>query len=329
MIDPQKAYTYFARNFAMRKTSQNWYAFENPFDLDANGKKKMAVHFGREWVKCWRTEWSGSIVDFVMEYENVRYMTAKDLINGMQSANIDLNFIAEIDKGRKEISNVKMPKGYTPILYGEGALGKRARKYLTSRGFDLELMDDMGIGYCNEVDEEDEDMNYFGYIIIPFKRKGKLEYYIGRDFIGNYLRYKNPKKSDIGTGKGEIIFNEDCLQYYKRNFVLEGWTDAVTIGKQAVATLGWNISAIQRGRLINSECDELVFIPDKGKYRDGVKQAMVYIDHKPVVKVVNLENLNVGGDDANSIGRKAVMEEYRNTTQLTKQLGMKILLGCA
>ena len=116
----------------------------------------------------------------------------------------------------KQVVDVEMPKGYTPILEGEGILGKRARSYLTERGFDLTVLDRAGIGYCNEhglVDKENDiDEDFFGYIIVPFKRNGLLVYYIGRDYIGNFLRYKNPAVEKFNVGKGDLLFNEDALE---------------------------------------------------------------------------------------------------------------------
>src|SRR5690606_17137401 len=96
MVDPKKAFTYFKNNFFLKKTSQNWYAFDNPFDLDGMGKRKMAVHFGYMHVKCWRTGWSGSILDFVMEYESISYYEAKMLIHSQRSAIVDAELIEQL-----------------------------------------------------------------------------------------------------------------------------------------------------------------------------------------------------------------------------------------
>lgn len=76
MIDPRKAYTYFTNHFVIKKTSQNWYSFECPFCIDADGKRKMAVQFEYEMCKCWVCGWKGYIVDFVMQYQNLSYFDA-------------------------------------------------------------------------------------------------------------------------------------------------------------------------------------------------------------------------------------------------------------
>ena len=117
MLHPFKCYTYFSDKFTLKKSTNGWYAFENPFDLDSKGKKKMAVNFGHQWVKCWKTEWSGSIADFIMEYEECDYFSAKRIVSKYQPGSIDLLSINSVDAGVLA-TNIKMPYGYTPIMYG-------------------------------------------------------------------------------------------------------------------------------------------------------------------------------------------------------------------
>lgn len=325
MLNPRKLYTYFSDKFVLKKSTNGWFAFENPFDLDSKGKKKMAINFGYQWVKCWKTDWSGTATDFIMEYEEVDYFGAKGIIDRYQPGSIDILSINSVATSTLS-TDIKMPFGYTPIMYGEGVLGKRARNYLEGRNFSLEVLDRMGIGYCNKP-HDDEDQNYFGYIIIPFKVRGQLQYYIGRDYIDNFLRYKNPPKGVFGIGKADIVFNEDALSIYRRVFVLEGWTDALTIGKEAIATLGWSVSQVQKSKLISSNCDEIVFIPDVGKYKEAMKLASQFIDIKDKVKVLNVDELSPFGDDANEIGKEKIMDLYERTPYLSYSQAFSIMMS--
>ena len=189
-----KAHTYFSNNFVMSQSTKGWWMFSCPFCNELSDRKKCAVKFTWNLTKCWVCEWRGSIIDFVMEYENVDYTEAKSLVNNCKPSGIDLEVLEQFNRGN--VVDVELPKGYTSILEGTGILGIRARNYLKSRGFDLELLDRLGVGYCNEHGEVDKELgideDYFGYIIIPFKRRGLLSYFIARDFIGNFLRCKNP-----------------------------------------------------------------------------------------------------------------------------------------
>ena len=187
------------------------------------------------------------------------------------------------------------------------------------------MLDRLGIGYSAESGPTPEE-DYFGYIIIPFKKRGQLQYFIGRDFTGNYLRYKNPPESLFGVGKRDILFNEDATELYRTNFVLEGWSDAVTIGKEAVATLGWSVSAIQKSKLLKSSAKRMVFVPDKGFMSQAVKLAMDFLDEKEVY-VVDIEPYCEGEKkDVNGIGREVFTEAYAQTPRLTEDMAMDILM---
>lgn len=88
-VNKRKAFRWFRRYFDMRKTSQNWWAFDNPFDLSGIGKRKMAVHFEYEYVKCWRTGYSERLLTFVSHYLNVSIKQAYDIIKDEDEAVIE------------------------------------------------------------------------------------------------------------------------------------------------------------------------------------------------------------------------------------------------
>ena len=83
-------------------------------------------------------------------------------------------------------------------------------------------------------------------------------YYIGRDYFGNFLRYKNPSKELVGAGKGDLLSNEDALNIYDTCYLMEGWSDAVTMGRAGVPSQGWSLSAIQKKVILTSTCEEFV-----------------------------------------------------------------------
>lgn len=327
-FDKRKLFTFFKNRYILRKPSNGWYPFDCPFCVDGDGKAKHAVNFEYEFTKCWVCGFNGRVIDFVMQSEHVEYHQAKGMLNDQEEAKIDLDILEGLIVNDKEALDVVLPHGYMSLMEGSGVLGQRARNYLTGRGFDINVLDSMGFGYCNKKHENDDD-NYFGYIIVPFKKRGKLQYFLGRDFVGNFRRYKNPKNETFGIGKSELLFNEDALELYKRVFVLEGWSDAMTIGKEATATLGWSLSSIQKSKYMKSRADELCFVADKGFYKKAVQVAMDYLDVKKIVRVVSLENEPGGEDenkDVNAIGIERFWEIYKQTEPLTYEAALKIIL---
>lgn len=329
-IDPRKAFTYFNSRFRLKKSTNGWYAFKCPFCNELENRQKMAVQLNYGVCKCWVCEYQNSIIDFIIDYEGVKYGQAKLLLNEAKPS--DVTFDELEGSAVRQLSTVKMPYGYKGILEESSTLAVRARNYLEKRGFDLKELDRLGVGFCNEIAKEGmaEEDDYFGYIIIPFKSKGKLVYYIGRDYIGNFLRYKNPAKEKLGVGKSELLFNEDALHIYGEVFITEGWADAFTMGRKGIATLGWSLSKSQKNKILNSPVDRLIFIPDAGGesgrsfYERAVEVAMEFIDHKEI-KVIDLNGLE--GKDVNEIGKEVVDSLIEKTEVLTVERATEILLG--
>lgn len=312
MIDPDKLYSYFDKHHGPVYPSTNgWYNCTCPFC----GKPKFAFMPEAKVGKCWTGCFKGFVVDVIMQYHQLDYFNSLELIESMD---VNIFQISRRVPRRINRSEVILPNGYVPILQGATVLGVRARNYLVSRGFDLNYMDRLGVGYCIEEADIKED-NFFGYIIIPFNKKGILSYYIGRDFIGNFLRYKNPAKEKFGVGKEEVFFNEEALYLQDTVYVTEGWSCAATIGSRGVSIQGSSPGDIQLNIMIKSQVKEFVLIPDAGYYKKGLEAAMVLLPYKKV-KVLNLIDLfNAGfGKDVNEIGWDKVSQLADTSSWMSK-----------
>jgi hypothetical protein len=299
LIDPKKLFTYFNENYPLVKSSNGWWMMRCPCCNELSYRKKMTVNFNYDWVKCWVCGYGSSAVQFVAEQEGIRYSQARQLIKQAKPSKIDLEWTTEQPL---LTSSIKLPYAFKSISEGEGILGKRARKYLTDRGFNIKELDRLD----------------FGYIIIPCRMQGKLVYYIGRDYIGNFLRYKNPAKSDVGIGKADLIFNGDALNMYDEAWVSEGWSDAMTIGARGTATFGWSLSKTQFNLILKSSCSTIVLTPDSGVDGQGVSfydKALLLASK--IVRFKKVKVLDMGifgaGADVNSVGKKDTLELYNKT----------------
>lgn len=327
---PEQVYTYLKNNFKIKKATNGWWSLNCPFCDDGKDNMKLAVHLDFQYVKCWVCDYRNRFLDFVMDMEACSYFEAKQKVRSCEVSAVSFDKIKDAASSVREVSGLTLPTGYNSILDGDGSLGDRARTYLKKRGFSLKELDRMGVGYCNEINDN-EDESYFGYIIIPFKTDGRLVYYIGRDYIGNFLRYKNPSKEVVGVGKGDMFFNEDALNIYGRVFMLEGWSDAMTMGRDAVSTQGWSLSKRQKFKILYSPTEELVLVPDAGEdgagvsfYKKAVKAAIGFMDYKKV-KVLDLNGLDDEKKDANALGKEAVMSVLTSTDFLDFGKAIKIL----
>ena len=103
------------------------------------------------------------------------------------------------------------------------------------------------------------------------------------------------------------------------------------MGRQGVATLGWNLSSYQMQKIMFSEAKDIIFLHDRGFRKETVKAALKFIGHKNVY-VPDLEPLMGDGlKDTNDIARtiegKIMFKEYinNNKVKLTRGSAIKIL----
>ena len=311
---------YFQYHHGIRKHSNHWYAFECTFCND--GKKKMAVNPHYENVKCFKCGYSDNVTNYVMGDQGLSYGQAKRYVLNLDIDHIKLSMLDNTNGSTHKVTLIDLPKGFIPLNQGDGVLSDRARKYITDRGLNLSLLTKMGVGYVKTSNEDDPDEDYFGRIIIPFKRRGRLIYYVGRDFLGTqYLRYKNPKESVVGIGKSQLLYNEDALFQYDDVWLFEGWSDALTVGQNATASLGWKLSPTQIHKLRGGNYKNLIYVPDAGKlpngslvYHQAINQAAQLIDYKRI-KILDLNPFGKNMD-ANKLGLSKLLSVEQKTPYL-------------
>jgi hypothetical protein len=305
-IDREKVYTYFEKyHGSVQKSTNDWYSTDCPI---CGGKGKFALNFNYLTGKCWKGCFNGFLLDAVRIFHNISYFEARELIDSMD---VTLRLPAAINRATKN-SKIALPYGYHSILEGTGSLAVRAREYLENRGFDLNKMDRLGVGYV-DVQNPDLAQDYFGRIIIPLKRDGSLMYFLGMTFIDDPLRYKNPSKELCGVGKSELFFGEENLYLYKDIFLTEGWACSSTMGN-GISMQGSVASVIQRNIIIKSPIESVYITTDAGFYKNGLMIAQHILPHKKV-KVLNLDwfQENGIGKDPNAVGKENILNLERDT----------------
>lgn len=313
MIKASKILAYFEDRFELSDSTKGWKIFDCPDCDNGRHKQKCAIHPTYQIVKCWECGVYEFATSYIKQYEDINIKSVYSLLKDYRQSK---NKIVTQDIITEVKTSITLPKGFKGILEGDTITGKRARKYLTDRKLSLKRLDKIGVGYCDAGD-------WLGYIIIPFISKGVLQYYIGRDFIGNWLRYKNPDTADFNVGKADLLFNEDALYLYDEVAIFEGWTDAITWGKNSTAKQGWKLSEIQKGKIIKSPVKILVFFPDLGVdgkgvsfYEHQLKEALELVDHK-FIKIVDLSRFEELGKDVNEIRKTNAMKCYNQTKILS------------
>jgi len=247
----------FFSQFDIRFSDTGFHRFKNPFDVSKN--KNMVVNFDQDFVQDWKTGYKKSIAGFISDFLGIGYIDATELVGV-----IDRPLQLKIPK--ETLSGVSLPPSVS--LFNDCIMADRARAYLKERKLDLGILDDKG--WCVGMEGV-----WLGRIIIPFKIKGQLKYYIGRNFIGSEPKYQNPLSSDVGVGKSELFYNQDALVTKPEGCLVEGAIDAETIGDSAIASLGWKLSKAQISLIVNSRWKSLHIVPDKG-FHDKAKATALY-----------------------------------------------------
>lgn len=280
------------------------------------GKRKFAFNPTYLTGKCWTGCFNGFLVDAVRIFHQISYFEAHELIDSMPESL--LHIPASVNRAAKN-ARISLPRGFHSILDGAGTLAQRARDYLEGRNFDLNLMDRLGVGYV-DVQDTNPLLDYFGRVIIPLKRDGSLAYFLGRTFIDDYLRYKNPSKELSGVGKSELFFGEENLYTQKSVFLTEGWACSATM-RNGISMQGSVASLIQRNIILKAPVEQINITVDAGFYQNGLAIARHLLPFKKV-KVLNLDwfEQNKIGKDPNAIGRENVLSLEAETPYMDQRL---------
>ena len=137
-------------------------------------------------------------------------------------------------------------------------------------------------------------MKWAGRVIIPYIFREKIIYWQARALDESITpRYKNPT-----IEKENIFFNMDELYRYTDDplFVCEGPTDALSIGKNAVALLGSTLSEFRERELKKvASRRKIIFVIDKNL--NGLKLGTKVLKHEDLEWYVTCFPDNV--DDSN------------------------------
>lgn len=151
-----------------------------------------------------------------------------------------------------------LPDGSVKITTDDSPWCEVAREYLNGRGIDPAAMD----FYVTDNEK------HMCRVIIPYIFRNRIVYWQGRSMDPAIEpRYKNPT-----VDRENIFFNMDEVYRYTDDplFVTEGPLDALSVGRQAVATLGSSLSEFHIRELKKAASRrKVIFVIDKN--RNGYK----------------------------------------------------------
>lgn len=293
-------YSYFTKRLGAWQYKHGW--LRVPVCPYCGREEKMGINLSMYRTNCFRCNEHPNPAQMVMDIEKLETWSEliKFLNNGEFSTGDSPTFREEpVELGRS--LPVYLPEGFRNILHGESTLANAVRGYMVKRGFNIEDLSKLGIGYCS-------DGQLFGYLIIPFYYRSELRYYNARNILGSGPRYQNPNKDITGIGKEFIIFNHDALSMYTTTYICEGAINAITLGPRAIATMGKSVSRYQVNELIKAPCERYIILLDPDAKDKAIDLALKLVNYKKV-KVVFLPE----GKDVNDLGKSHTLKYVWST----------------
>lgn len=270
-------------------------------------KHHMYVHVRSGKWMCHRCGEHGSLYTLIAQLEgDADYRTIKQICQKFKTPEIpsSLSFhdIKEMLLSREKETSVETHKTIPwPKYYlRDACFSSVAMDYLKSRGFSKEDVQ----FYRLKTDRQEK------YIVVPFFENGDLVYYQIRGI--NNSQKLNPEKG-VALGKSCYLFNHDGAKQYEEVVVVEGWADAMTVGKNAVSIQGKILSKIQAKKLADMKANKYVifFDADDSTAQHQVNSAKLlqgYTD-KPVFMVNSYTQTD---KDPNDLGRDRCRELIAN-----------------
>lgn len=324
-------------NYVKLKRSGGSYTGLCPFHNEKT--PSFSVNPARQMYKCFGCGAGGSVITFVMEYENYTFPEALESL--AERAGITLK-AEETDGYHKEQESIKMKlleinrkagSFYYAIL--KSAQGKTGYDYLKSRGLSDETIRHFGLGYAGQgsmnlynflkhegygddilketglfkIDERGAYDKFFNRVIFPIMDANSRVIGFGGRVMGDAKpKYLNSPETKL-FDKSRNLFGLNYAKLGKnKNMVLcEGYMDVIALHQagftNAVASLGTAFT-IQQAGIIKRYTDEVLLTYDSDQA--GQKAALRAI---PILRQAGIN------------ARIIHMEPYKDPDEFIKGLG--------
>ena len=201
-------------------------------------KRKLSINVDKGVFKCWICDYSGTKVSqLVRRYAPSYYADYRQLEGEIDIAKYDTIFAENAPEPPQIID---LPDNFQTLTGKKTRVKQRALKYLYSRGFTDRDILTWKIGFCDFGEYQDR-------VIIPsFDDEGNVNFFVGRSYTDDWMKYKNPQVSK------DIIFNDLNIDWEDDVILVEGAFDAMKC-KNAIPLLGSTLR--EKSRLFQKICE--------------------------------------------------------------------------
>ena len=270
-------------------TKQDEYMFYSPFV--SHYKPKLQINIVSQKWHCWVSNQGGHSIYSLFKKINAdtRYFTElKDLVFTPSKSE---------DKTESKII-VSLPREFLPLwVMSKSLYRNQAKSFLQKRGITDWDIKKYKIGFC-------DSGLYEGRIIIPsYDDKGILNYFVGRSFIGEKMKYKNPNVSR------DIVPFDWYIAWSKPIVLCEGVFDAMSIRSNAIPMLSKKPSRSLLQKIFEMNVKTIYIALDDDAKKDAYNMSEFFRDFGIDCKVVKLPT----DKDPNDLGWKKITTLIQST----------------
>jgi len=270
-------------------TKQDEYMFYSPFV--SHYKPKLQINIVSQKWHCWVSNRGGHSIYSLFKKINAdtRYFTElKDLVFTPSKSE---------DKTESKII-VSLPREFLPLwVMSKSLYRNQAKSFLQKRGITDWDIKKYKIGFC-------DSGLYEGRIIIPsYDDKGILNYFVGRSFIGEKMKYKNPNVSR------DIVPFDWYIAWSKPIVLCEGVFDAMSIRSNAIPMLSKKPSRSLLQKIFEMNVKTIYIALDDDAKKDAYNMSEFFRDFGIDCKVVKLPT----DKDPNDLGWKKITTLIQST----------------
>ena len=258
-------------------TKQDEYMFYSPFV--SHYKPKLQINMSSQKWHCWVSDQGGHSLYSLFKKINAdsRYFSElKDIV-----------FIPTQKDEKESKVIVSLPREYQSLSSKSKSLFyKHAIKFLKQRGINETDIKKHKMGFC-------DDGIYGNRVIIPsYDENGILNYFVGRSFMGDKMKYKNPNVSR------DIIPFEWFIAWSYPIVLCEGMFDAISIRTNAIPMLSKKPSKSLLTKIFQEQVKTIYIALDNDAKKDAYNLSEFFKDFGIDSKVVNLPK----NEDPNDLG---------------------------
>ena len=270
-------------------TKQDEYMFYSPFV--SHYKPKLQINIVSQKWHCWVSNQGGHSIYSLFKKINAdsRYFTElKDLVFTPSKSE---------DKTESKII-VSLPREFLPLWTMNKSLYRnQAKSFLHKRGITDVDIKKYKIGFC-------DSGLYEGRIVIPsYDDKGLLNYFVGRSFVGEKMKYKNPNVSR------DIVPFDWYIAWSKPIVLCEGVFDAMSIRSNAIPMLSKKPSRSLLQKIFEMNVKTIYIALDDDAKKDAYNMSEFFRDFGIDCKVVKLPT----DKDPNDLGWKKITTLIHST----------------